>query len=116
MRIRRRQAGAARLEHIGRPIVLPAQHDDVAKALGDGKLRGAIGRGGAAVGDVILLLGDFQRIPRTGLSGRLQSVRQRPLAAAGGIEVVGQIEYSVRRAGLQRECDAMVQFLTPLGG
>ena len=51
---------------------------------------------------------------RTRLAGGLQGVRQGLFAAAGGVEVVGQVEDAVGGVCMQRQGNAMVQLLAPL--
>ena len=52
---------------------------------------------------------------RPRLAGGLQGIGQGLFAPAGGVEVVGQVEDAVGGVGLQRQRNAIVQFLAPLG-
>ncbi len=114
--VRALRQGFGRLESFGRLVVAAAEHEHVAQPFGNAVLRGGVGRRGAALGDAVLLFGDFQRMLGARLFGGRQRVGQRRAALAGGVEMVGQVEDAIRGVFLQQDGDAVVEHAPILVG
>ena len=96
---------------LGGLVIAAAQHQHLAQPFGYAVADGDLGVAAAALGDAVLLLGNFQGMLGARLFGGGQGVRQSACTLAGGIEMVGKIEDVVRRLLFQvRGCAAM-QFL-----
>ncbi len=79
-----------------RRIVLATQHQHMAQPRGDAILYRLGTACSTALGDTILLFGDFQCMLSLRLFGRLQGIRQGLYTVACRVEVVGQIRHSFR--------------------
>ena len=103
--VRSARSFAAQFEGSGEPfrcLVVPAaQHDDVAETLTDDQSGTPVRRLGSLLGDAVLLFGNGECVPGSGLRSGRQCVRERGGVVPGGVVVVGELIGPRRAAGLE---------------
>ena len=104
-----RRQGARGRGHPRRIFIPAAQHEHIAQALGNPVANGSVG-GCAALGNVILLFGDFQGMVGSGEFSRREGIRQCALAHSPRVEVIRQFKHAIGRLGFEINRGVQMQF------